>query len=559
MAKPVPTLLCYLLCIQLVLSGNAWAGDQAEDSNPYFPKPSYFRKNFAQAPTRVDLEPPVQIEDYVVGGKLELSLKAYLALVMANNPDISIQRLSVQLSRNTLAGSFGMFDPLATASFNAIRSLSGTANATSGAATLNQLSQPLSLGVQQLLPSGAFYNVNFTSSKLSSNSTFATLNPSLTTGLNASVTQPLLRGRGAYLTKIPIMLARSRLRAADYNLQDQLVQFVTAAEMAYWDVVGARENVRVAEESLKLADTALKRAERELELGASSPLDIFQPQQNFANSQLVLAQAQFSLTAVEDALRRQMGADLDPKYRTMPIELTESIESTLSPGAVDREQMVEQALAHRQDLKVARQALDVDNLTIQQSNDALRPNLSLSAQYGSSGTGGNFYQRSDVFGGGSQIVSVVPGGIGDALGQLFGFGLPTYGFGLTLQLPIKNRTATANLASAIVSKKLDALRVRSNEENIRLQVLNAVTNVENSKASVALAKTARDLSLKRVDADKKKYELGAEVIFFVLQAQNDLTTAESALVRETINLRRNQLILLQRVGTLLEERGIAVQ
>ncbi len=559
MAKPVPTLLCYLLCIQLVLSGNAWAGDQAEDSNPYFPKPSYFRKNFAQAPTRVDLEPPVQIEDYVVGGKLELSLKAYLALVMANNPDISIQRLSVQLSRNTLAGSFGMFDPLATASFNAIRSLSGTANATSGAATLNQLSQPLSLGVQQLLPSGAFYNVNFTSSKLSSNSTFATLNPSLTTGLNASVTQPLLRGRGAYLTKIPIMLARSRLRAADYNLQDQLVQFVTAAEMAYWDVVGARENVRVAEESLKLADTALKRAERELELGASSPLDIFQPQQNFANSQLVLAQAQFSLTAVEDALRRQMGADLDPKYRTMPIELTESIESTLSPGAVDREQMVEQALAHRQDLKVARQALDVDNLTIQQSNDALRPNLSFSVQYGSSGTGGNFYQRSDVFGGGSQIVSVVPGGIGDALGQLFGFGLPTYGFGLTLQLPIKNRTATANLASAIVSKKLDALRVRSNEENIRLQVLNAVTNVENSKASVALAKTARDLSLKRVDADKKKYELGAEVIFFVLQAQNDLTTAESALVRETINLRRNQLILLQRVGTLLEERGIAVQ
>lgn len=388
MRKPVSTLLCILL----LSARGAYAGD----NDPYFPKPSYFRKAFGSAPTRVDLAPPVQIEDYVVAGKLELSLKSFLALVMANNADISIQRLTVELSRNNLAGSFGMFDPAATASFSSIRSLSGTATATAGAATLDQLSQPLSLGVQQLLPSGASYNINFASTKFSSNSEFATLNPSYSTGLNFSVSQPLLRGRGAYITKIPIMLARSRLRAADYNLQDQLVQFVTAAEMAYWDVVGARENVRVADESLKLADTALKRAERELELGASSPLDIFQPQQSFANAQLVLAQSQFALTTVEDALHRQMGADLDPKYRNMPLELTEPVDPMLSSESIDREQMVEQALAHRPDLKVARQSLDIDNLNIQQANDGLRPALSLSAQYGSSGLGGNVYQLSDV-------------------------------------------------------------------------------------------------------------------------------------------------------------------
>ena len=79
-------------------------GDNAYKDDPYFPKPGYFRKNFAPAPVRVDLAPPVQIEDYIVEGKLELSLKSYLSLVMANNADISIQRLVVQLSRNTLAG-----------------------------------------------------------------------------------------------------------------------------------------------------------------------------------------------------------------------------------------------------------------------------------------------------------------------------------------------------------------------------------------------------------------------------------------------------------------------
>ena len=176
-----------------------------------------------------------------------------------------------------------------------------------------------------------------------------------------------------------------------------------------------------------------------------------------------------------------------------------------------------------------------------------------------SGTGGNIYQRTDVFGGGSQITGVIPGGITDALGQLFGFGLPTYGFGLTLSLPLKNHAAAANLADATVSKRMDVLRVRSTEQNVRLQVLTAISNVENSKASVELARTARDLAQKRFEAEQKKYELGIDQIFFVLAAQADLTTAESALVRETINYHRNQLTLLERLGTLLEERGIAVQ
>ena len=110
-----------------------------------------------------------------------------------------------------------------------------------------------------------------------------------------------------------------------------------------------------------------------------------------------------------------------------------------------------------------------------------------------------------------------------------------------------------------MSKKLNSLRVRTAEQNARLAVLTAITNVENSRASVDLAKTARDLARKRADAEQKKYELGTSVIFFVLSALNDLTTAEGRLVNETINYRLNQLALLRQMGTLLDERGIAVQ
>ena len=531
---------------------------QAGGDYPFFPQPDYFKKYFARPVTGFELGPPVLLENYVVDSKLELSVKSYLNLVMANNPNVSIQRLSVAFANDAITHAFGIFDPLALASFSATRTLTGSTNAVNGAATLNSLSQPLNLTVQQLLPTGATYSVSFSDTKFSTNSAFATVNPAYNSALTFNFSQPLLRGRGAFITRLPITIARSRLKATQYTFEDQLIQIVLSAEQQYWSAVGARENVRVAQEGLKLADTALTRAKRELELGASSPLDIFQPEQSYAIAKLALTQAQYSLEQNENALRMQMGADLDQKYRSMPIVLTEPV--TPPPAAaMDKERLVEQAFRNRQDLKSTRQSLEVDDLSIRQANDNLRPNLSLTGQYGSSGTGGPQYIQQNVFAGGTGAVTVIPGGVTDALSQLFGFGLPTYGFGLTLSLPLRNRAAAANLADATVSKKLDAFRLRSAEQGVRLQVLNAITNLDNSRASVDLARTARDLAQKRVDAEQKKYELGIDTIFFLLTAETDLTTAESQLVNQTINYRLGELALLRSLGTLLEERGIAVQ
>lgn len=531
---------------------------QAQREFPYFPQPGYFTKYLAKPVTGYELGPPVLIGNYLVDGKLQLSVKSYLNLVMANNPNVSIQRLNLVVSEDAITRSLGIFDPLATASFSATRTFSGSTTAVNGAATLDSLSQPLNLGIQQLLPTGAIYSVNYSDLKFSTNSAFATVNPAYSSGLTFSFSQPLLRGRGAFVTKLPITIARSRFKAAQFTFEDQVIQIVLAAEQQYWSVVGARESVRVAQEGLRLADTALKRAKRELELGASSPLDIFQPEQSYANAKLALTQALYAQEQNENALRMQMGADLDPQYRAIPIVLTEAV--TPPPASeMDKERLVEQAFRNRQDLKSARQSLEVDDLSIRQANDNLRPNLSLTGQYGSSGTGGPQFIQQNVFSGTSGAVTVIPGGVTNALSQLFAFGLPTYGFGLTLSLPIKNRVAAANLADAAVSKKLDAFRLRSAEQSVRLQVLNAITNLDNSRASVDLARIARDLAQKRVDAEQKKYELGIDTIFFLLTAETDLTTAESQLVNQTINYRLSELALLRSLGTLLEERGIAVQ
>jgi len=223
---------------------------------------------------------------------------------------------------------------------------------------------------------------------------------------------------------------------------------------------------------------------------------------------------------------------------------------------------VERALSQRPDLKANLVNIDVDDLSIKQAANALRPDLSLTGSYISTGRGGQFFERTNVFAEGgtrSTVVNVLPGGLGDALDQLFGFNYPIYSFGLTLRLPIRDRAAQATMADAMVSKRLNTLRARSLEQTIRQEVLNAATQVESSKASVKLAVVNRDLAQRVLEAEQKKYELGVNTIFFVLQAQQRLVNASNQLVNQSVLYRRNLLTLLRVTGELLETRGIAVQ
>jgi len=528
-----------------------------------FPKPSYFRETFARPVTKVELKPPARLADFVVeekeGEKLELSLKSYLELVMANNTDIAVTRLTVDVAQNAITRAFSRFDPFATGLFTSTRSKTPASDALQGAATLVTLSQPTLFTYNQTLSSGTNYGVSFSGLKSSTNSGFQNFNPAINSSLQFTFAQPLIRNRGTYVNRLPIMTARSRLRVTEYALRDSVMQLVENAENVYWDLVQARDNLRVQERALELANEALKRAQRELELGAMSPLDIYQPQQNYATAEISVSQARYFLKQREDALRKQIGADLDPVFRLVPIALTETTDVPIDTGAIDVEAAVQNALLNRPDLKAANQALDVDDLQIKSARNSLLPDLQLLGLYSAQGRGGNFFQRQDVFGGKSQIVSVTPGSLGDAFSQMFGFGFPIYQFGLQLRLPIRNRAAAADMADALVTKKRDTLAVRSVEQSVRLDVLNAVTQVESSKASVKLAQVALDFGRKYLEAEQKKYELGTSQIYFVLQAQQSLVNAESALVQNSIGYKRSVLDLLRRTGELLDARGISLQ
>jgi outer membrane protein len=562
------------LCIYLLLGACAFSQttsnvtttapnvyqDSALAEYPKFGTKDYVRTIFRRETPKFEIQGPVRLQEFVSGEKLELSLKGYLELVLANSTDIQIQRMVLEIPKNAITRAYSIFDPQFVGRFGSTRSTTPTTDALAGASTLSSLSQPLTLNWSQIAPTGTQYTISYGASKNSTNSSFANLNPAYASNLNLGFTQPLLRGRDLQVLRTPILLAKSRLRGSEYQFQDQVQQLLTNAENAYWDVIGARENLKVQEQALALADTSLKRAQRELELGALPALEIFQPQAVYARSEILVTQARYRLAQTEDALRRQMGIDLDPGLRNLPIVLTESVLPPTDNKPFDKESLVSDAIRVRPDLMSQRQALDIDDINLRATSDGLRPDFSLFGNYSLQGRGGPTLVRQTIFnpdGTESPITSVIPGGFGNAFDQMSGFNFPIIGGGIQLRLPIKDRNASANYADAVVTKRLDQLRIRTLEQNVRLDVLNAVNQVENSRASVDLAKIAADLAQKRVEADQKRYELGTITLFFLLDSQNALTQAQSDLVTQSVQYRRNLLNLYRRTGTLLTERGIS--
>jgi outer membrane protein len=529
-----------------------------------FPKPSYFRETFQKTRTSVELKDPIKLKDFVVSGKLELSLQHYLELVMANNTDIQIQFLTVEIPRNNIQAAMGIWDPTARANFNTTRSTSlptsplDTNNVNS---TLKSLTQPFSLNYSQRLDTGLQYTATFNGSKTSSSNSRSSYIKQYNSGLALNLQQPLLRDRGRFVNRIPVMTAQSNLKVAEFSLRDRLLTLVQTAEGMYWNVISARETLRVQEKARDTAKTYLDFMQQQLDLGALSPLDIYNPKAALAQAEVALSQAKFTLVQAEDALRRQLGVDLDPEVRKLPLELTEPID----PGAtattiVDREETVEKALVNSPALKAANQRLDVDDLQIHSAKNGLLPSLNLTGTYTSNGLGGVFDpNRTTLVGGGAGLLPLVPGGITDALGQMFGFGYPTYQAGLVLTLPIRNRTASANMANALIQKKTDSLTVRTQQQNIRLLVLNSVTALEGAKEQLKLANIQRDFAKLNQDAAEEKYKLGTETNQNVVFAQQAMAQAELTVVTAQINLRRSLLNLMTQTGELLDDRGIVVK
>lgn len=477
------------------------------------------------------------IESHIVDGKLVLRVDDFVALLLKNSTDIRLTQLDIYTARDAIVAARAPFDPNLLLGFTALRTQQPQASRISGAGTLNSLVQNSQAGYSQLLGEGPLLTSSFSASRSSNNSLFSSFNPSLFDSLNFQLTQPLLAGRGNLQLRAPLLIARTQLVIVSAQSQARIADTVSAATRQYWDAVGARDFVRVQQQSLDLAQKSYEHDKLALDLGAIAKLDIFQSESQVAQRKLALIQSQYSYKESLDGIRRLIGADLKPRTRYMPIELEDdpalpSRDSLLQPV----EDGVSKALRDRPELSAANTRIAIDDLNERVAQNSLLPRLDLSLQGGSSGLAGTQFASNGILG--TSPLPLGSSGLGDSLGQIFGFRSPYYGFGLTLGIPIRGSTAKANLADALVNRTRDKYAVRQIQQQVILEVKTATNELELAREAVKAALVARDLARQNVDAEQQKYEVGTITAFELLDAQTRLTQVESSLVGANISYQK---------------------
>ncbi len=494
------------------------------------------------------LAAPAHLRNYVVDGKLRLSLRDAVVLTLENNSVVRIQETQVEFSKFSLLGAHSPFDPLLTSSYNVnsttfppTSALQGT-----GTAAVNNTTQTGQFNYSQTFETGTNVQAGFSSNNNFTNSTYEILNPAITSSLNFQFTQPLLRNGWLFANRAPLIIARRNLQQSQASFAAEVSNNILQAAGTYWAVVEAQGNLDVAKRSQDAAEASYKRDKRALELGALPPLDIYRSESQVASRRVAVIQADYALRQAEDALRMTIGADQDSNVQALDLVLTEAPEPTGELRTIDTATAVQEALTKRPEFEAARDALAIDNTRIRLAHNQLLPELDLTGLYASNGVGGTQFNSAA-----QRITS-------SSVNQLFGFGYPTYGAQLSLTLPLKNRAAQAQMGNALVSRRSDLYSERQLREQVQLDVSNAVHQLEQAKLSIAAGKEALDLAKKNTAAEQRKYELGQGTIFLVLEAQTEQATAEQSLLQAEVGYQLAVAGVDHATGQLLEPYNVQI-
>src|SRR5262245_8534887 len=522
-----------------------------------FPLPGWFKAN-VKRPKTLDQEKAASdfLSSLMKDGKLGLTESDAIRLVLENNLDIVTNRYDPWIAEYEIERGYSVFDPKFSFTLNAGRSTIPQQNiVTSGVPALRNLNETANFNFSQLFQTGTRFTVGYTNFRQSSNNIRNLLNPFLSSGMGVTLSQPLAKNFGLLPNRRPILIARNNRDISSYIFAQQLIALVNQVQTLYWNMVFAREDIKVKQRSLDLATKTNEDNKRQVEIGTLAPIEVVKSESEIANRKEELIRAQFLLEQYDDQMKKFVSSFSDLSKITVPID---PIDKTLSPTDFkdfDLAQAVSYAIEARPEIKQLKKDLENQEINVKYFRNQLLPSASLDLVYGTSALAG---QSRNFLADGS-FVPGINSGWSDNLATLFNGDFPNYSASITVEIPITNRAAKADFARANFSKYQAEKRLSALEQQIALEVRNAHTELEMNRARIEAAQKSRELAEKNLDAEQKKFQLGTSTIRFVLEEQRNLAIAQSNEVSALVEFTKAKNNLDRAVGKTLEVQSIRVE
>lgn len=330
-----------------------------------------------------------------------------------------------------------------------------------------------------------------------------------TAEVGVTLTQPLLKGRGATATKAETDAAEASLDAAQAAWRQAVAQQVRGTVQAYWQYVAAQERLRVARASEARVERLLEETVRLVEADQRPAAELDQLRADRADKRAARIRAEEAVFAARTELGRAMGvssrrsARLSPPADSLPA-LSEPLRRDSLPPA---EALADYAVRHRADVAAARQrtAAAEELWSAARRNELHRLDLSVGAGY----TG---------ITGGEAVSAYV-----DPLAQNVG-GM-NFEVGLQYELPVRNREAEGAQVQRRAAYDRQQVAQDRAARRVRIDVQQARRRVTAGRAELEQTRTAVRYHRRALDNERQKRRQGVSTLFTVLLFEERLTRA----------------------------------
>jgi outer membrane protein TolC len=409
-------------------------------------------------------------------------------------------------------------------------------------------------GMNVGLSSGTQLSVNFVNSRYSTNAARYTYNPFVNSSLGFTITQPLLQGFGASLNKRYIHIARNSQKVADLVFRQQVMDTVSGVARLYTDLVSLNEDVKVKQEALRLAERLYEDNKNQVDQGTQAPIEVTRANAAVAASRQALITAQGLVRQqeliVKTAITRRGLSN--PQVLGAHIIPTDALAVPEQEAVQPLTDLVGEAIHNRPDLAGAGLQVENSEISLKGSLNALKPQLDLVGTVQNSGMAGDLNPLAGTVG------SVNTGGYGTTLGQLFRRDFPTYGVGVQLTLPLRNRIAQADAVRDELQVRQAQVRREQLEDQVRLEVADAEESLRQARAAYEAAVEARRLQEQSVNVEQQTFAVGLSTNLVVIQYQNYLAQARSTEVASRGAYLKAKIALQRATGTTLDQYHVAI-
>ncbi len=488
--------------------------------------------------------------------EIPLTLEDSIVRAMKNNLNLAVEVFNPDLADATLARAKEAFLPRLDLNYGNQKHQEPPYWFIQGAGTLTSKYLDYGASVVQFLPTGGNVSVSLQGYRSDTNQAFQLINPRYGSTLRFDVTQPLLRDFGPKVARREILVSRNNLDISRSQFEATLMDTVYQVQEAYWNLVYAIENLSVKKQSLQLARDLLAKNKKEVEVGTLAPLEVLNAEATVAQREADILQAEALIRQGEDILKSLINPSSEGDMRALHLVPTDK--PVFKPAAVSFDEALAQAMERRPDLAVNRTTILNSRIDFSVARNQLLPKLDLKLSYWSPGISGDriLYLNDDPFLG--VMIGKESGSGSNAFRDATKFLYKNWSVGLTLSVPVADVVGRANLALARLALDQSTARLKNQEQQIALEVGDAVRSVETDAKRVDAYRIARELAAKRLEAETKKLGVGLTTNYFVLQYQEELANARSMEIKALVDYNLSLARLERSVGSSLRTRNIAV-